>query len=120
MALDNPQYRPKLQAEGWDAAQVFSVQFLGIDMVVDVNRVLSGISSQFLNQFPPHAPSSEHGCEPVPEAVWRESAFEVIALGIMNAETSCMLGDYLVDGMSAESGATLSKEEGSLVIVLKI
>ena len=89
-------------------------------MVVDVDCVLSGIPPQFLDQLPPHAASSEHSREPVPEAVGRESAFEVLALGIVNAETTGVLGDYLVDGMGAEPGATFSKEKGALALVLKI
>ena len=111
---------PQLQTKRRDATQVLPLQFLGVDMVVDVNCVLSGIPSQFLDQLSPHAASSEHSREPVPEAVGRESAFEVLALGIMNAKTSCMLGDYLVDGMGAESRAGFSDEQSSFLWALQI
>ena len=111
---------PQLQTKRRNATQVLSLQFLGIDMVVDVDSVFSGIPSQFLDQLSPHAAPSEHSREPVPEAVRRESAFYILALGIVEAETFCVLGDYLVDGMGAESRAGFSDEQGSFLWILQI
>ena len=53
-------------------------EFLFIDVIVDIDRIASGVTAEFLDEFAGHSRSAKMRGEPVGMALGRKTIFEVV------------------------------------------
>src|SRR5206468_6321384 len=100
-----------LETQTRDASEIRFPEFLGIDVVVDVNGVSADVASQLLDELSPHAIPPEPRCEPMPYGMRAQAPSGIPARRIVEAGRACPRRNDLVDALSPQPVSVLADEE---------